>query len=204
MSETKNTTSLLRLSSNANPRTVLLTNGVQLLMRQPGQFEYDIASNAAKAAARRLSSSAEELSEYGLQNLASTPTELLTILSADEDGLISYGKHLLAVELGMLQIDKVNGVTGLDGKPMSRPTKPDLSALFQTFIPNLNGISFGGYFLHLCEAGAELEFSEGNVSAVAPSGSSVAAANIANNATSQVNPARKVGSARPKKKDKRA
>ena len=194
---------MLRLNLDQKPRAVDLAAGVSLLMRSPGQFDFDIAANAAKAAARKLSETADSLSQYALDHLAGNQAELVGFLSDDADGLIGYGKHLLAVHLGMLVIDQVRGVAGLDGQPMSKPNLRDLSALFLTLIPGAGGASFGSYFLSIAENGVALEISEGNASAVAPDGYSDAAANTAKGVKPKGSAAPKAASAPAKRRGKK-
>jgi len=195
---------MLHLNQTRAPREVNLTHGVTLVMRQPGQFEFDLATNAGKAAARKLSENADSLSLYGLDHLSGNQAELIGFLSEDTEGLVGYGKHLLAVHLGMLVIDEVRGVKGLNDQPMGKPTMRDLSALFLEFIPGSAGVSFGGLFLAIAENGAALEISEGNASAVAPNGSSGAAANTVKGAKPADTDAPKGASVRAKKRGKKA
>ena len=171
---------MLRLSTSREARWVDLAHGVAVKMRTPGQFDFDLAAEAARAAARKLAGETGSLRDYALDHLASGQAELAAFLgSADPAGLVGYGKLLLAAHLGMLVIEEVRGVAGLDGQPLCAPNLRDLAALFQTLIPGAGGASFGSVFLAIAEQGAALEISEGNASAAGPAGHSGAAASTA-------------------------
>jgi hypothetical protein len=185
---------MLRLQLSNQATSVKLSHGVTLNMRQPGQFHFDVAEQAAKEVARKLSQSAEAMLESGASALASDFDKLLPLLEAgDQAGMVGFGEHLMAVQLGLLVIDEIIGVTDQNGSA-AKVTAHNLGMLFNQFIPDLP-VTFGVLFLRKCRAGAALEISEGNGSAVAPNGSSVTAANTAPVAKPQVTPAAVVAKA---------
>ena len=147
----------LSLKRRTRPERLELGFGVYVICKPLGQLHIDTAEARAKAIAREMARSADNIADYALE--AAEISELFS--PEDPDLLIGSGMLLLSVELAMMGVVGWGGFDDENGNPIDDKdvNRRDLSMLFQARVPETD-LSFAQVFFSLATRQAFLETAE--------------------------------------------
>lgn len=152
---------ILRKPALAHERVAIQGNAA-MWVRAATTYDYDVARGAMALAMERIAAGEEMAEVYGLP---------VSLPALDEAARAGAAETVMNVELGLLLIDRLEGITLPDGAAAT-PTRGNLGVLFLD--PGIRAA-----FRLVAFRSLNVLAAEGNASAPSPSGAAAGAPNIA-------------------------